>query len=272
MNTKKKIVLIKCIVIFGITMPVAWGILYPIVLPLQPVWRDTVKYLLTAILTILFMILLWRKSLFSLNCPKFVHSLFTFGLLGLIGAAGAFVFSYEPFNDTLTIDVILGCILMNLAIAVSEEFLFRGVILNALLSVFDQEGRKSNPWKAVILANVIFGFRHLLNLIQMPETRVATFAQVIFTCMAGIYLCAVYLRSNNLWICIVIHFLEDFASSFWSISHWNSAGSSDTTVAAAIGMIALQIPYVVFACFMLNDKRWDTKESDAGRKPKIGWG
>lgn len=240
-------------------MPLVWGILYPILEPLSPVWRDTIKYTITAILTLLFMKLLWKNNLFSLKSTKLLHSLFSFGLLGLIGAVGAFIFSYEPLVGPLTIESIMGCIVLNLAIAVSEEFLFRGVILNALLTTYDRKENKSGLWKAVILANVIFGLRHLLNLIQMPEAVIGTIAQVIFTAMAGTYLCAIYLRTNNLWVCIVIHFLEDFASSFWTIDHWNAANTLDVSIGTAVGMIAMQIPYVIFAVLMINDKKWDRK-------------
>jgi membrane protease YdiL (CAAX protease family) len=162
------------------------------------------------------------------------------------------------------ISTVIGCILMNLAVAVSEEFLFRGVILNAFL----------NSWKtkrnfisaAVIASCIIFGLRHLINLYTTPASIFATCAQVFFTFMAGTYLCAVYLRSQNIWVCILIHFLEDFSTSIWTLfsSHAAASAAADISPMAALGMIAMQIPYLIFAVLMLRDKNWRFEENKAG--------
>lgn len=249
-------VILVCITVFLMAMPFSWILLHPVLTTLDNIWADTVRYTVTALLTIILMRFFWKKNMFSYACPHFFKSLFTFGSLGIIGAAGAFVFSQDTIDTSPMISTVIGCVLLNFAIAVSEEFLFRGVILNAMLQAW--KGKKHYVSASVLAACVIFGLRHLLNLFVTPASLFATCAQVVFTFMAGTYLCAVYLRSQNIWICILIHFCEDFSTSIWGLFSSNAAASAsaDISIMAALGMIAMQIPYLVFAWLMLRDKKW----------------
>lgn len=254
-NLNKHIILFS-FALFLLSMPVAWGLLYPVTRLLSPLWAGTVQYTATAILAMALMYGIWKAPIFPLGCRHFWKGLFTFGLLGVLGAAGAFVFSREPIDLAPSVSTILGCVTLNLAIAVSEEFLFRGVILHAMLQAWNQ--KKNRVMLAVIASSAIFGIRHLLNLIATPSAILLTLAQVVFTFMAGIYLCAVFLRTRNIWVCVAIHFLEDIAVSIWEILSSGAAASAsaDGSIGAALGMIALQIPYVVFGILMLRDKKW----------------
>jgi len=255
-NFSKKHVILFSSIIFLFAMPVAWGLLYPVTHLLGNLWAETIQYTVTAVLSIVFMYCIWRTSIFSFRSKRFWKGLFSFGLLGVLGAIGAFIFSRDVIDLTPTILTFLSCVAMNLAIAVSEEFLFRGVILTAMLRAWND--KEHSIALATLVCSAIFGIRHLLNLITMPDTIILTLAQVVFTFMAGLYLCAVFLRTQNIWICIAIHFLEDFSVSIWEIFSSNAAASAsmDGSVGTAMGMIALQIPYVIFAILMLRDKNW----------------
>lgn len=244
------------IIAFIIAMPLVWGITYQLLDGLSDNWHGTIKYSLTAVITLIIMYAVWSKSIFTLRCPGFFKGLISFGLLGLIGALGALVFSYDTVDTTPTVAAVIACVLCNLAIAVSEEFLFRGLILHSALKVFT--GKSNRILLAILLSCGIFGVRHLINLVTMPDAVFGTLAQVVFTFMAGTYLCAVYLRTNNIWICVLIHFFEDFSTSVWTLFSTSAAASvsQDTSVGAAFGMIAMQIPYVIFAILMIRDKKW----------------
>lgn len=256
------------VLIFIISMPLLWGALFPLSSYMEANWYGAFKYSLSTLTAILLMYLTWGKSTFSLKCPEYFRNLFTFGLLGVIGAAGAFIFSSDGIDLTPSITIIAGCIFCNLAIAICEEVIFRGIILNSMIAALKK--RDDVVRLTVIGSSIIFGLRHLINLVSMPDTVFMTLAQVVFTFMAGTYLCAVYLRTKNIWVCITIHFLEDFATSVWAIFSSSAAASAsvDGSLLAAAGMIALQIPYVVFAVLMLKDKKWNkaiiTEKSSKG--------
>lgn len=253
-----KYIIITCVLVFLIAMPAIWVPSYQLLAEVEHNWAETIRYTLTALLTIGMIFLFWRKCLFTLKCPQLMKNLFSFGLLGVIGALGAFIFTYQPADRTPSLSIMIGCILMNLAVAVSEEFLFRGVILNGLIKAWSKQNKQNIVRNAVLVSCTIFGLRHLLNLITQPDAIFGTLAQVVFTFMAGTYLCALYLRTNNIWVCILIHFLEDFSTSVWQIFSTSAAASmnADVTISGAVMMVLLQIPYVIFAILMLRDKRW----------------
>ncbi len=256
-NFATKNVVVFSVLLVIVTMPVAWGILYPLLIPLGMMWYNAIKYTVSAVLALVFMYVLWQKKVFSFRNPRFFKNLFTFGLLGVLGSVGAFFVSGGVVDLNPGLGLIIGCIWMNLAIAVSEEVIFRGILLNTMLSVWKH--KKNVIFLAVVISNIIFGLRHLINLVLMPDTVVLTAAQVIFTFMAGVYLSAVFLRTNNIWVCVVIHFMEDLGVSIWEIFSSSQAAEAnqDGSLWMAAGMILVQLPYLIFAILMLRDKKWD---------------
>ncbi|WP_167957730.1 CPBP family intramembrane glutamic endopeptidase [Anaerosporobacter faecicola] len=243
------------VIVVILCMPVIWGITFPILKPLEKGYNWTIKYGLSALCALGIAYGAFQGKLFSLHAKGFWKGLISFGLLGVLGAIGAFFFSGGEVDLSPSIPTFLSYITMNFAIAISEELIFRGIILNHMLHAL--KNRKGLVWQAVIACSVVFGLRHLLNLITKPDAVIMTMTQVIFTFMAGCYLCAVYLRTKNLWVCIMIHFLEDFSTSIWEIysSEVANAVGKDINMVSALGMVAIQIPYVIFAILMLKDKR-----------------
>lgn len=137
--------------------------------------------------------------------------MFRFGWLGIIGAFGAFGFTCSDPDITPAVSEIIGFFFMNLSIAIGEEFIFRGVFLNLLIEQW--ESKKNFIYKAVIVTSVLFGLKHITNWMVYPNQIVATASQVVFTMMAGIYIAAIYVRSRNIWICIVVHFWQNVCVS-----------------------------------------------------------
>lgn len=259
-NFVEKHVIIFSILLFVVTMPVAWGILYPICIPKGLLFYNAVKYTASAVVAMLFMKLFWKKNVFTFENKGFFKGLFTFGLLGVLGAIGAFFVSGNVVDMKPAFFTILTCVWMNFAIALSEEIIFRGIMLRTMLNVW--KDKEKFLLISMLVCNVIFGFRHLLNLILLPNAVLLTYAQVVFTFMAGTYLCAVYLRTKNIWVCIVIHFMEDFGTSVWEVFSSAAAASSnqDGSIWNALGMVIVQLPYMIFAILMLRDKKWNAKE------------
>jgi membrane protease YdiL (CAAX protease family) len=78
-----------------------------------------------------------------------------------------------------------------------EELLFRGVVLNGFLKLF-------NPWKAIILSSVFFGLFHL-----NPWQFVPAF-------LIGMLIGYVYWKSASLLPCIFIHWINNTA--YWLLN------------------------------------------------------
>lgn len=239
---------------FGMAMPLLWGVTYPLLTKLPFYWAGAVRYALSFCVTTGISFVIYRGIPFPYRCEEFFRGLFSFGALGIICAVMAFVFSYDKPDTIPTISTMLGFVCYNLAIAVSEEWLFRGLIGNVLWE--SRKGRKGAVWFSVTVSSIIFGLRHFLNLIAKPETVVSTTGQVIFTFMAGFYLCAIYLRTGNIWICVFIHFLEDFLTGFWGVVSTSAAAVQhiDSDIKSTVLLVAVHSVYVIFGIFMIKGK------------------
>lgn len=260
MNSMKKIVtkfpILFSILLFAIAMPLVWGITYPLLYKLPFYWASAIKYTITLFVVIAVCFIVYHKIPFTLQYKGLFKGLFTVGLVGLICAVMAFIFSYDKPDITPTVSTVIGFIFYNLAIAVSEEFLFRGVMFTQMLDSW--KNKKNFIWVAIVISSIIFGLRHFLNLITTPNTLVTTIGQVFFTFMAGFYLCAVYLRTHNIWICIIIHFLEDLFTGFWAIVSSSAAIAQtvDGTIGNMVMLVAVHSIYVIFGIIMLKSKKW----------------
>ncbi|MEA5026987.1 MAG: CPBP family intramembrane glutamic endopeptidase [Erysipelotrichaceae bacterium] len=252
-----KYIILTCFIFFLLAMAVPWFMLKPVVSQLGVMWGDILRYTCGALLTILLMRLFWHRTIFPTGNPAFIKNLFTFGLLGLIGAVGAAIFSYNSLDQTGSFFTIAGFILLNLSIAVCEELLFRGLILHSLLLRLGKD--KRHVMQAVGWTSLIFGLRHFLTLADTPDLIVMTGAQVVFTFMASVYLCAVYLRTDNLWLVIFIHFIEDLAATIWTVfsSVAATAAMTDISAGVALRLVIFQLIYLIFGWLMLRDKSWD---------------
>lgn len=255
-KTINKFPILFSLAAFAVSMPIVWGALYPLLYKLPFYWASAIKYSLTLFAAIGICFAVYRKIPFTLQCKGLFKGLFTFGLVGLICAVMAFAFSYDTPDTTPSASTVIGFIFYNLAIALSEEFLFRGVIFTQMLDSW--KDKKAFLWAAIIASSAIFGVRHLLNLVTTPSVVITTIGQVLFTFMAGFYLCAVYLTTRNIWVCVIIHFLEDFFTGFWAIvsSSAFAAQSVDGTVAGMAMLVAVHSVYVIFGVLMLKRKKW----------------
>lgn len=102
--------------------------------------------------------------------------------------------------------------------AICEEFLFRGVLFNAFLLVFNKE--KYDIWWTSIVCSILFGLFHLNNLTS--QSLVSTTGQVIS--MLGVGLVLSYLRvwSNGLIWGMIVHFLQDFSPKILNTDYGTS--------------------------------------------------
>lgn len=73
---------------------------------------------------------------------------------------------------------------------IMEEIMFRGIILNNLLS-------KRNIWYSIIVSSLMFGLIHL-NLLQGTNAFIL-----------GIVLAIVFIKTRNIYACIIGHFLNN---------------------------------------------------------------
>lgn len=103
--------------------------------------------------------------------------------------------TWELLNTTLT-----GVII--------EEFLFRVIIFFNILSLFAND-RKGILF-SILCSNIIFGIIHIINFFTLNFDFFSTIAQVFGAFSIGILFSIIFLKSENIYVGIIIHFFINF--------------------------------------------------------------
>ncbi|NHB76058.1 CPBP family intramembrane glutamic endopeptidase [Rhodobacter calidifons] len=87
-------------------------------------------------------------------------------------------------------------------VALSEEWMFRGILFQALRM-------RLRLWPALVLTSVLFGAVHVLNAFSLGDIRLAA-AQAVAAMMTGFLLVALMLRTGSIWTAVTYHL-------FWNL-------------------------------------------------------
>lgn len=120
----------------------------------------------------------------------------------LVDSAGFGTYTYSSPEISDPMSIVIYMISVAVIPALFEEFAFRGVVLSAL--------RKHGDFFAVMVSSMIFAFVH------MSATAIP------FALGAGIIMGYIYVRTNNLWITIVLHFINNANSALTDIIYQNT--------------------------------------------------
>lgn len=131
----------------------------------------------------------------------------------------------------------------------AEEVFLRGIVLNLLVDRFSKT--RKGVMGAVLISSISFGLAHFVNLLAGVGLE-SVCVQVIQASILGVILAAIYLRSNNIWITIILHALTDWAS----LMGVGIFGQGD--LVDGIGTISrynlISVPILLIPCFVLLRK------------------
>ncbi len=132
--------------------------------------------------------------------------------------------------------------------AVSEELLFRGVILGSLLKIFIKKfsQKRMSVILAVLVASLVFSLEHLSNLAN--QSLGVTICQLIQTFGMGVLLAAFYIKTGSLLSSIYLHFLIDFPGLYFSQLQLSQGALN--LKASVIGSIVIAVIYVIVSLLM----------------------
>lgn len=99
-------------------------------------------------------------------------------------------------------------IITMIAVGIAEEFVFRGIILNLFIDKFDKS--KKGIYISIALSSIIFGAVHVTNVFSGISIKSALIQAAIVS-MLGALFAAIYLRSRNIWVVVIIHAFNDFS-------------------------------------------------------------
>ena len=94
-----------------------------------------------------------------------------------------------------------------LSIALLEELIFRGV-LHMIVSDY-LKGKKYQYLLTALICSLVFSLFHLTNLFEGMAIG-DVLLQCLYTFLIGGMLSIIILKTNNIWLCVLIHALFDF--------------------------------------------------------------
>lgn len=89
-----------------------------------------------------------------------------------------------------------------------EELLFRIIVFFNILSSFPNNSKVI--LRSILYSNIIFGGIHIINFFTLDFDLYSTIAQVFGAFSIGVLFSVVFLKSENIYVAIIIHFLINF--------------------------------------------------------------
>ena len=130
--------------------------------------------------------------------------------VALIPMTFSILLIFGPINKMPNTYVIISGILGAFTTAVWEELSYRVIGTKA----FEDENEKLNS-KSVILLCLLFGFSHAINIILKPNEILIELFRIILSTAVGSLFLALYLKTRNIKLSILSHFLLNYVTLFF---------------------------------------------------------
>ena len=118
----------------------------------------------------------------------------------------AFCIGLSPFDNKPTIyRVIVEGVVYYIGVAIMEELYLRGLLQNIIEKWFGI--RNNAALYAVMISSALFGFGHIFGALGQP--LLTMICKAVWAAALGVYFGAVYVKTRNLWIPIILHFVVD---------------------------------------------------------------
>ena len=128
-------------------------------------------------------------------------------------------------------------------VALSEELMFRSILLQSLLA-------RHAIWPAVLISSALFGAVHTLNGLWTGDF-VSALWQSAAAFLQGIGYAAIRLRTRSVWPMVVVHGLWDFALVSSTLT---SSGADDVSVLPLAALLAV-LPLAFYGVFLLRSSQ-----------------
>ncbi len=130
----------------------------------------------------------------------------------------SFCIGLMPFNNKPTLlRVVIEGIVYYIGVAIMEEIYLRGLLQNIIEKWFGS--RNNAALYAIIISSVLFGLGHIFGALGQPLTTII--CKALWAAALGVYFGAVYVKTRNLWIPIILHFIVDLCGIPFCFSNSN---------------------------------------------------
>ncbi|WPC40476.1 type II CAAX endopeptidase family protein [Clostridium sp. JS66] len=206
--------------------------------------------------SIIIISLFGKKYIFKEKGVGILRGLFIGGFLVFIGSITVVssvvdIIHNKNVSQLLPLSQILMFIAAMAGVGMSEEFIFRGTILNLLMDRFGKTSK--GIYAAIILSSVIFGIAHITNVFSGVLLKSA-FIQAVGAGVLGALLAAIYVRSKNIWVVAMLHAFIDFSALIGSGFFGTTSVASEINSYGYIKLIGCLI-YLIPVLFLLRKKK-----------------
>lgn len=111
-------------------------------------------------------------------------------------------------SGRIYIDSLLMTLMDYCSVGLFEEVVIRAILVGHMMHHWKNDPRRIS--KTVIWSSVIFGVLHIGNFFSNP---LGTVMQIFYATGLGLLFAAAYIRTRNLWCCILIHSIIDFCGA-----------------------------------------------------------
>ena len=195
-------------------------------------WEETlyssyISMLFNEVLTFVIMFVLFRKKADFVRKEKRngswlpVLGMFIFPLIQIGNDLMTLVHGKKVFSllSGKGICFFLICGVASLSIGLLEEYVWRGILLNMFLAAWGK--KKNGIYCAVVVSSLGFGLCHYRNLL-VGQNFADTTKQVLYAICFGMFLAALFIQTNHLFIPVLVHGLCNFSNFFMNeILGWN---------------------------------------------------
>ena len=154
--------------------------------------------------------LVYREKYTSgLNKENFWPGLKYTAVVFLLGIVQFFCYRYQGFSLVKGVDMWLVAILNSLNAGIFEELMFRAGICSLLMRKWYKSPK--GIWASVILSAVLFGLMHIVNTSVTDGMTAQIIWQTVYATAIGMFFAAVFVRTRNVWGCMIAHALYDLS-------------------------------------------------------------
>ncbi len=208
------------------------------------------------ILSVLIMCLVGKAYILREKGEGILKGLFVGGflvaicLVGIVSALVGLLYGGEV-NKLLPLPKIAVFVVTMVGVGMSEEFIFRGTILNLFIDKFDKT--QNGIYASIAATSLIFGISHMVNIFSGVSIKSA-FIQGVGAAAVGALLSAIYLRTKNIWLVVILHAFMDFSALIGSGLFGTNSLVSQINNYSYINLIGYLI-YLIPVVFLLREEK-----------------
>lgn len=208
----------NCPVIFVISLTITWCVLLIVFMGIassalrkpygDPTTVPIGHLAVAACILLLVWHLGWLRASGIARLGRWQIWLITLG--GLIYFASASLYSFYgkvtfDFSSLLRLNDSGTIVLTNLAVGLSEEILFRGLILCALIKVWGHT--KQGIIASILFSSLLFAVLHITQVFTGGISGLSMLLMTLETCIISIWWGALVLLGKSIWPVVILHFV-----------------------------------------------------------------